>query len=51
MATACTNGLDTGFVDLGNTIVIGGTGEGTTNYVHPGAATNRAAFYRIRLEP
>jgi T5SS/PEP-CTERM-associated repeat protein len=39
------------FNDLNGAIPVGGTGEGTTNYVHAGAATNRAGFYRVRLQP
>jgi hypothetical protein len=48
-----TNGnLKTGaFNDLSPVISAGGTGEGRTNYVHAGAATNRANFYRVRLGP
>ena len=39
------------FNDLSGVISVGGTGEGTTNYVHAGAWTNPANFYRVRLGP
>jgi hypothetical protein len=39
------------FHDLSGVISIGGTAEGTTSYVHPGALTNGANFYRVRLQP
>ena len=40
-----------GFADVSAVITMPGTGEGSTNYVHVGGATNPAAFYRIRLVP
>jgi hypothetical protein len=39
------------FHDLSLPIVVPGTAEGTTNYVHPNGATNSATFYRVRLGP
>lgn len=40
------------FADFGPVISVGGTDEGTTNYLDPGAATNHSSrFYRIRLAP
>jgi len=39
------------FVDLSPVISVGGSGPLTTNYVHRGAATNPAGFYRVRLGP
>jgi hypothetical protein len=48
-----TNGnLGTGtFHDLTLPIVVPGTAEGTTNYVHPNGATGGTKFYRVRLGP
>ncbi len=48
-----TNGnLSSGsFNDLSGVINVSGSGAGTTSYVHSGAATNRAGFYRVRLGP
>ena len=40
------------FADFGPVISVGGTNEGTTNYLDAGAATNHSSrFYRIRLVP
>ncbi|MGN6552726.1 MAG: hypothetical protein ACTHLW_03210 [Verrucomicrobiota bacterium] len=39
------------FRDLGLPIVVPGTAEGATNYVHTNGATNSATFYRVRLGP
>ena len=39
------------FHDLGLPIVVPGTAEGTTNFVHTIGATNSATFYRVRLGP
>ena len=39
------------FHDLSLPIVVPGTAEGTTNYVHTGGATDRTKFYRVRLGP
>jgi len=39
------------FHDLSLPIVVPGTAEGTTNYVHPNGATDSANFYRVRLGP
>lgn len=39
------------FHDLSLPIVVPGTAEGTTNYVHTNGATNSATFYRVRLGP
>ncbi len=40
------------FADFSPVISVGGTNEGTTNYLDPGAATNHfSRFYRIRLAP
>ena len=44
-------GRPASFVDLSPVITVAGTGPGTTNYVHVGAATNGAGFYRVRLGP
>jgi hypothetical protein len=41
----------TTFHDLSLPIVVPGTAEGTTNYVHTNGATNGARFYRVRLGP
>jgi hypothetical protein len=48
-----TNGeLSGSFTDLSGLIAAPGTGEATTNYLDPGAATSGPArYYRIRLEP
>jgi len=48
-----TNGnLSSGsFNDLSGVIAASGSGAGTTNYVHHGAVTNQAGFYRVRLGP
>ncbi len=39
------------FHDLSLPIVVPGTAEGTTNYVHISGGTNSATFYRVRLGP
>jgi len=39
------------FVDVSPVITFGGTGEGTTNWVQVGSATNRGGYYRVRLGP
>ena len=40
------------FADFSPVISVGGTNEGTTNYLDPGAVTNHSSrFYRIRLGP
>jgi hypothetical protein len=39
------------FHDLSLPIVVPGTAEGTTNYVHTNGAKNSATFYRVRLGP
>ncbi len=39
------------FHDLSLPIVVPGTAEGTTNYIHTNGATNSATFYRVRLGP
>lgn len=39
------------FRDLGLPIVVPGTSEGTTNFIHTNGATNSATFYRVRLGP
>lgn len=48
-----TNGLlgSGTFYDLSPPIVVPGTAEDTTNYVHLNGATNPATFYRVRLGP
>jgi hypothetical protein len=51
IATNSTGGIANQFTDLSGMISVGGTGEGTTHYVHLGGATNRGAYYRIRLGP
>ncbi|HSU56192.1 MAG TPA: GH25 family lysozyme [Candidatus Dormibacteraeota bacterium] len=38
------------FADLA-TVSVPGSNESTTNYVHNGAATGQAGFYRVRLAP
>ena len=38
------------FVDLSPVIPVGGTSEGTTNYLHVGGATNVAGYYRVRQD-
>ncbi|MEO6035218.1 MAG: S8 family serine peptidase [Verrucomicrobiota bacterium] len=38
----------TKFVDVSSEIVVSGTGEGATNYLHLGGGTNAAAYYRVR---
>ena len=48
--TELSSGL-TNFVDVSGVIAVGGSVEGSTNYVHVGAGTNQAALYRIRLVP
>ena len=49
--TNASGGVTTNFLDLSPPIVVGGTNEGTTNYLHPGGATNPAGFYRVRTQP
>jgi hypothetical protein len=39
------------FHDLSLPIVVPGTAEGTTNYVHTAGATDSTKFYRVRLGP
>ena len=39
------------FHDLSLPIVVPGTAEGTTNYVHTNGATDGTKFYRVRLGP
>jgi hypothetical protein len=39
------------FHDLSLPIIVPGTAEGTTNYVHPNGATDGTKFYRVRLGP
>ncbi len=51
IATNGTGGLTNRFTDLSGLISVPGTGEGTTNYVRVGGATNRGAYYRVRLGP
>jgi hypothetical protein len=51
IATNSTGGITNRFADFSGLISVGGTGEGTTNYVHVGGATNRGAYYRVRLGP
>ena len=51
IATNSTGGITNRFTDLSGVISVGGTGEGTTSYVHADGATNRGAYYRIRLGP
>jgi len=41
----------TNFLDLSPVIPVGGTNEGTTNYLHEGGATNEGGFYRVRVQP
>jgi len=50
-ATNITGSVTTDFSDLSPVISVGGTEEGTTNYLHLGGGTNRAGFYRVRLVP
>lgn len=49
--TNSTGSLTTNFLDLSPVISVGGTNEGSTNYLHLGGATNRASYYRVRLGP
>jgi hypothetical protein len=51
MATNGSGGFTNSFTDLSGLISVGGTGEGTTNYVHAGGGTNHGAYYRVRLGP
>jgi len=51
IATNSTGGLTNRFADLSGLISVPGTGEGATNYVHTDGATNRGAYYRVRLGP
>jgi len=51
VATNPVGGQLTDFHDLSPVIAVGGTNATTTNYVHVGAVTNGAAFYRVRLAP
>jgi hypothetical protein len=46
-----TNLAGTNFFDLSSVIPVTGTNQTTTNYIHIGAATNPAGYYRIRLAP
>ena len=49
---AVDGGYDTNFTDIGDLIVIPGSGDATTNYTEAGGATNGPArYYRIRLVP
>jgi predicted RNase H-like HicB family nuclease len=51
-ATPGNPGYNTNFVDISGPLLILGSGDTTTNYVDPGAATNSPAkFYRVRLVP
>jgi hypothetical protein len=50
-ATNNATGLSS-FADLSPVVTVVTTaGAGTTNYVHAGAATNQAGYYRVRLGP
>lgn len=51
IVTNATDSLTTNFVDASPVISVGGSGEGSTNYLRVGGATNRPAYYRVRLEP
>jgi hypothetical protein len=51
IATNSTGSVTNRFADLSGLISVGGTGEGTMNYVHAGGATSRGAYYRVRLGP
>jgi len=51
VATNSPSGAITNFIDLSPLIAVGGSNETTTNYIHFGAATNRASYYRVRLGP
>jgi subtilisin family serine protease len=46
--TATLSGSGTNFLDLGGPITPVGTNEGITTFVHLGATTNIAIFYRVR---
>ena len=47
-----TGGYTTNYVDLSGLIVIPGSGDATTNYVHTGGITNNpSGYYRVRLVP
>jgi len=39
------------FHDLSGPIVVPGTAEGTTNYIHTNGATDSIELYRVRLGP
>jgi hypothetical protein len=41
----------TNFADISPVIATLGNGEGATNYLHLGGATNRTRYYRVRLVP
>ena len=45
-------GYATNFADLSSPIIVSGSGDGATNYVDTGGATNvPARYYRVRLVP
>lgn len=50
VSTNATSGPTGPFVDL-VTNFVSGTAEGTNSYTHIGGATNKAAYYRVRLGP
>jgi hypothetical protein len=51
LSTNWQGAISKGFVDISGPISVGGTNEGTTNYLHVGGATNQGGFYRVRLGP
>jgi probable HAF family extracellular repeat protein len=51
VCTDATGGVGAGFVDCSGVINVGGEGEGARSYTHIGGATNRGAYYRVRLGP
>ena len=51
MPSRVSGSLTTDFFDLSPVIAVGGTNEGTTNYLHIGGATNGGNYYRVRLVP
>ena len=51
-APSANGSVTTNFADLSPLISVAGSGESTTNYLHPGGATNAATrYYRVRLGP
>ena len=50
-ATNNTGSIGTNFVDFSPVITVPGSNETTTNYIVTGGATNRGAYYRVRLGP